>query len=44
MHGVITKIMVGNKTDNIIKELFESFLDNYQKQEQIMRGRNDFIF
>ena len=43
MHGVITKIMVGNKTDNIIKELFESFLDN-QKQEQIMRGRNDFIF
>ena len=32
MHGVITKIMVGNKTDNIIKELFESFLDN-QKQE-----------
>ena len=44
MHGVIAKIMVGNKTDNIIKKLFASFLNNYQKQEQIMRGRSDFIF
>ena len=44
MHGVIAKIMVVNKIDNIIKELFESFLDNYQKQEQMMRGRSDFIF
>ena len=38
------KIMVGNETDNIIRELFESFLDNYQKEEQIMRGGSDFIF
>ena len=36
--------MVGNESDNIIKELFESFLDNYQKEEQIMRGGSDFIF
>ena len=38
------KIMVGNESDNIIKELFESFLDNYQKEEQIMRGASGFIF
>ena len=37
-------IMLGNETDNIIKELFESILDNYQKEEQIMRGGSDFIF
>ena len=39
-----TKIKICNNTDDIIKELFESFLDNYQKEEQIMRGRSDFIF
>ena len=37
-------IMLGNETDNIIKELFESILDNYQKEEQIMREGSDFIF
>ena len=30
--------MWGNETDNIIKKRFESFLDNYQKEEQIIRG------
>ena len=39
-----TKIMWGNETDNIIEELFKSFLDRYKKQEQIMRGGSDFIF
>ena len=33
-----------NETDNIIKELFELFLDNYQKEEQIMTGESNFIF
>ena len=37
-------IMWGNETDNIIKKLFESLLDNYQKKEQIMREESDFIF
>ena len=37
-------IMWGNETSDIIKELFKSFLDNYQKEEQIMRGGSDFIF
>ena len=39
-----TEIMISNKTDDIIKNLFESFLNNYQKEEQIMRGGSDFIF
>ena len=39
-----TEIKIRNKTDDIIKELLESFLDNYQKEEQIMRARSDFIF
>ena len=37
-------IMWNNETDNIIKELFQYFLDNYRKEEQIMRGGSDFIF
>ena len=36
--------MWGNEIDNIIKKLFESFLDNYQKEEQIIRGGSGFIF
>ena len=33
------KIMEGNKTDEIIDELFESLLQNYQKKlEEPMRG------
>ena len=38
------KIMWGNETNDIINQLFKSFLDNYQKKEQIMRGESDFIF
>ena len=33
------EIMEGNETDEIIKELFESLLQNYQKNlEERMRG------
>ena len=39
-----TKILIGNKTHDVIKKLFESFLDNYQKEEQIKRGGSNFIF
>ena len=38
------RIMWGNKADDIIKELFKSFLHNYQKEEQIMRVGSNFIF
>ena len=37
------EIMMGNETDKIIKELFESLLQNYQKDlEEIMKG-SEFI-
>ena len=35
--------MWSNEIGNIIKEPFESFLDNYQSEEQIMRGGSNFI-
>ena len=33
-----------NETDDIIKEPFKSFLNNYQKEEIILRKESDFIF
>ena len=36
--------MLGYETDDIIINFFESFLNNYQKEEQIMRGASDFVF
>ena len=38
------KILIGNKIDNIINYLFKSFLDNYQKEQQIMRKGSEFSF
>ena len=37
------EIRSGNETDDIIKELFKSFLNNYQKEEIILRKGGDFI-
>ena len=36
-------IMWGSYTDTIIEELFETFKNNYQKEEQIIKG-SDFNF
>ena len=36
-------IMWVSDTDDIIRELFRSFLHNYQVEEQIIRG-SDFVF
>ena len=33
-------IMWGSDIDNIVGELFKSFLNNYQKEEQIIKGSN----
>ena len=38
------EIRLGNQTDDIINKLFESFFDNYQIEEQIIRGGSNFIF
>ena len=36
-------IMWGSDTDDIIRELFESFLHNYQEELKIIKG-SDFVF
>ena len=36
-------IMQGNDTDDIIRELFRSFLHNYQEELKIIKG-SDFVF
>ena len=38
------EIRSGNETDDIIKELFKSFLNNYQKEEIILRNGSDVVF
>ena len=38
------EIRSGNGTDDIIKELFKSFLNNYQKEEIILQKGSGFIF
>ena len=38
------KIRSGNETDDIIKELLNSFLNNYQKEEIILRNGSNFVF
>ena len=38
-----TTITWGSHTDDIIKELFESFLDKYQKELKLIKG-SDFNF
>ena len=37
-------IRLGNETDDIIKGLLNSFLNNYQKEETILRNGTDFVF
>ena len=37
-------IMWSNETDNIMKKLFQSFLDNYQKEEKLMKVVSGFKF
>ena len=34
----------GNETDDIIEELFKSFLNSYQDEEAILRNKSDFVF
>ena len=37
-------IRLGNETDDIIKGLLNFFLNNYQKEETILRNGTDFVF
>ena len=38
------EIILGNDTNDIIKKLIESFLSNYQKEEQILKNGSNYIF
>ena len=38
------EIRLGNETDDIIKELLNSFLNNYQKEEIVLTKASDFAF
>ena len=38
------EIRLGNKTDDIVKRLFNSFSNNYQKEEIILRNGSNFAF
>ena len=38
------EIRLGNETDDIIKRLISSFLNNYQKEEIILRNGSNFVF
>ena len=38
------EIRLGNETDDIIKRLINSFLNNYQKEEIILRNGSNFVF
>ena len=38
------EVRLGNETDNIVKKLINSFLNNYQKEELILRNGSNFVF
>ena len=38
------QIRLGNVTDDIVKTLIDSFLNNYQKEEIILRNKSNFVF
>ena len=38
------KIRLGNETDDLVKRLINSFLNNYQKEELILRNGSNFAF
>ena len=38
------EIRSGNETDDIIKELFKAFLNNYQKEKTMLRKGSNFLF
>ena len=38
------EIRVDNETDDFVKKLINSFLNNYQKEELILRNRSNFAF
>ena len=38
------EVRLGNETDDIVKRIINSSLNNYQKEEIILRNRSNFVF
>ena len=38
------EIRLGNETDDIVESLINSFLNNYQKEQQVSREKNNLVF
>ena len=38
------EIRLGNEADDVIKSLIDSFLNSYQKEQQILRKQSNFVF
>ena len=38
------EIRLGNGTNDIVKRLINSLLNNYQKEEKILRNESNFVF
>ena len=38
------EIRLGNETDDIVKSLINSFLNIYQKEQQVSRGKSNLVF
>ena len=38
------EIRLGNETDDIVESLINSFLNNYQKEQQVSREKSNFVF
>ena len=38
------EIRLGNETDDIVESLINSFLNNYQKEQQVSREKSNLVF
>ena len=38
------EIRLGNETDDIVKNLIDSFLNSYQKEQEVLREGSNFVF
>ena len=38
------EIRLGNETNDIVKRIIKTFLNNYQKEEMILRNGSNFVF
>ena len=44
VQGENNEIRLGNETDDIVNRLIKSFLNAYQKEQQVLREGSNFVF